>query len=189
MPDEIDGQSSREESPSERRVDRIGREAFEAAVTSATKSATQTIAQIHRRRLVTQSALASFCAACVVFAIAAVVVYGKINGADIANARYNCRVLTRVSQIMGTGAPDLTYNGKPEGFLSSDVLLRSLQNQLNNKAKLAPGPLKMLLSDPQTATLERQVIDAQKGVTDYWQNVLATQLAKVASENCQAAVK
>jgi hypothetical protein len=179
----------REETASERRVDRLGREAFELAVESATKAATQQVARIHRIRLVTWSASLSFLASAAVFAVIAVVLYGQLNAANVTNTRYNCRVLTRVSQIMGNGAPDLMFQGKQEGFLSSDTLLRTKQNRVNGVSRLKPGPLKTLLTDPQTAHLEKDSLTLQQQITTYWAKTLGVQLGRIAAQNCTALLK
>lgn len=187
MPETTPYDQYREESPTEGRLAALDREAFELAVTSATKAATQEVARVHRVRLVTQSAVATLCVSLVVFAIGGYILYHQAVGNARGLSGYNCRVLTDQAQLLGSGNGYTLLRGKPMGFLSSDAYLRS-QETLNAAQihKLQSGALKSLLVDPQALKLQARNTSLENQVTKFWLKTLIPALSSLARVNCAA---
>lgn len=158
------------ETPAERRVDRIGREAFDKAVVAATRAATQEVARVHRVRLVTQAGLVSFAVACVVFALAAYVVLNAISSSDAAGRQYNCRLVKSMSDTMSD-------------FVTTDATLRAQEEALGHEQAVVTGENK-LFGKTLVGRLLAQAHRVDMAAINHWRNQDVPRLKALAGVDC-----
>lgn len=156
----------------ERRVDDLGREAFERAVSQAAAYATQAVARVHRRRLVLQSALATFV---ISIGIALIMAFGLKAAADQqahAEALTNCRLVTQIATPLAN-------------FVNSDATLRQRQAQLSGRNTEIGAKFSQLLGEKNylKALAESNKLNAD--TVAYWQHTVIPQLRSVAGANCE----
>lgn len=165
-----------EPSPSERRIEELDREAFERAVIAATKAATQEVAKIHRVRLVTQSAIASFLTALAVAAVIALVLGHNQKQADFNHSLSNCRLVKQLSQPLAD-------------FVASDADLRKQETQIALKDRKYAAAINKLFGKSEVAKLEAQGAKIDQKAVNYWNASVVTRLEAVAGANCVARLR
>lgn len=156
----------------ERRVDELGREVFERAVSQAATAATQAVAQVHRRRLVTQAALVTFLICMGVALILAFALKGAADQQSRALALSNCRLVTQIATPLAD-------------FVNSDATLRQKQADLSKQGTVIAQKFQKLLgkSNYAKALAESNRLNAQ--TVDYWQHHVVPQLRSVAGADCE----
>lgn len=156
------------ESPVEKRIDNIGRGVFERAVSQAAEIATQNVAQIHRRRLVTQSFLAAFFAACLIGLILALVFKGSIESAAHANSITNCELIQRLEHPL-------------QDFIKTDAALRRQQGHVSPQIQRV---FEKLLGKTALTAAEVQSARLNQETTDYWLRSVVPRLDKIGGAPC-----
>lgn len=148
-----------------------GDAAFQQAVEAASKTAAQSVARIHRVRLVTQAGLASFAAAMIVSAIVGFGYFIPVARQDSRNlAQTNCRSVTELS-------------GTTSDFIDWDAKLRVQQQKTSVTAKILRD-FGHILPRPDLAAAAKQNNDFQNAVVAHWRNVDEQRLRALAATNC-----
>lgn len=170
------GDASYGTSAAERRVDELGREAFERAVTAAATQATQNVSQIHRRRLVAHSASASFLVSLVIALVVSLALYHDEKANNLANAVTNCQLVKAMSAPLSN-------------FVASDAKLRRQQLRLQIKDQKLAGVFQGLLGKSEYARLVRRSEAQDTATTTFWLDSVVPRLEGVAGANCAARLK
>lgn len=156
------------ESPVEQRIDEIGRHVFERAVSQAAEIATQNVAQVHRRRLVTQSFLAALACSALIGIILAFVFKTQADSNAHHNSVTNCQLVQRLEAPLSD-------------FVTSDAKLREAQ------AKVTPDVQRALqrLLDRKTLTkAEQKSAQTAASITGYWNTSVVPRLDRIAGADC-----
>lgn len=164
------------ESPSERRLDLLGREAFDRAVRVAAEQATQNVAAIHRKRLVTQAAVVGFVVALCVALAVSLAIRAAIESASRVNALANCHLVQALSQPLAD-------------FVESDAALRQRQLDLSIKDQKLTGVFRQLLGRTEYAKLIRQSEQADRDTANHWDRSVVPRLVRVAGADCAKRVR
>lgn len=158
-------------SPSERRIEELGREAFELAVVTATKAATQEVAKIHRVRLVTQASLASLLVALLVAAGVAYALSQDQAAANYANALSNCHLVKRLSRPLAD-------------FVGNDAQRTESQLRVALRDQAYLRGLNRLFGKTEVARLEAISNGIDRDSIHYWTTSVVPRLNAVAGADC-----
>lgn len=161
-----------EETEGERRVDELGREAFERAVTRAATIATQAVAQVHRRRLVTQTAIATFVICIGVALVLAFVLKGAADQQSRALALSNCHFETRLATPLAN-------------FVQSDATLRQKQAALGSQRTPIGRKFARFLGLRNYAAAVKKSNELNAEATNFWEHTVVPQLRAVAGADCE----
>lgn len=160
-----------EETEGERRVDDIGRDVFDRAVANAATIATQNVSRIHRRRLVTQTAIATFVICIGIALILAFALKGAADSQSRSFALDNCHLVTQLATPLAN-------------FVKSDATLRQKQASLGAHGVIG-RKFSQLFGTKNFLQAERQSAKLNSATTAYWDNAVVPQLRSVAGANCQ----
>lgn len=155
----------------------LDREAFSRAVQAATIASTKKVAESNRVWIIVLTAAIT---ALIVGAVAiAVVRYSDASdrAASKDNSRKNCDLITSASNLMSQ-------------FVAGDsALLTGQRFDQARIAKLHPGALKALFSDPQTRRLSEASNTLEDTTLANWNNVLVPGLRGLAAIDCGKKIK
>lgn len=183
----------------ERRDDPALRARFSAAVKSAAAEAAQEVAYIHRRRLVTWTAIATAVAMCAIGIPLVLLTQQSERNFAQTSALYTCDLFTNASTLMSQAAGNMgSAVGAMSDFVVSDVNLRTEQARDSiskdiaaDFEKIIPGATLFKLvhkqqkqnaySIAQWRTDARHLARYQTGL-----NTIAGQLAHLGGTNCPA---
>lgn len=160
------------ETEGERRVDDLGREAFDRAVAAAATIATQAVAQVHRRRLVVQTAA-------VVFLLCTTIGLGLAfllkNAAD-SNARQQALSNCRLVADLATPLAD---------FVASDASLREKQQQISSQHTAIGKRFAHLLGVKSYIQALKESNQLNAMTVNLWKNSIVPSLRHVAGTDCE----
>lgn len=171
MDDRDQERAERRADDGERRVDDLGREAFDRAVEAAAVVATQAVAQVHRRRLVVQSAAATFVVCMVIAFVLALSLKSAADADSRARALVNCQLVREISTPLAD-------------FVASDAHLRQRQQALSETGQVAAGFNKLFGKTVYAQALKKSnALNA--ATTNQWLDRDVPQLRRVAGTNCE----
>jgi hypothetical protein len=142
-------------------------------VEEAARRAAQSVAQIHRRRLVVQSFLGALVAACIISIPTIIIVSNNISNSERgfakSNALYDCNLFIGAAKVMGD-------------FVSSDANLRKTQGRQGFSRKLAMDIEKIIPAADLAQLAATQQTQITTAVT-LW-NKDARKLASISGTDC-----
>ncbi|MEA2495534.1 MAG: hypothetical protein QOJ29_3445 [Thermoleophilaceae bacterium] len=147
--------------------------AVEEIATRAATNAAQTIAAIHRKRLVRHSFLAgTFCALLIALPLTLLLNNQRVDDAR-RNSAFNCRQ-------WHDGATALAK------FIKSDAKLRTDQRRVGAKSRRIVAAFNKLLGKGELKRLTDENLGYERRALNYWKTVLVPRLNALAAVNCHA---